>query len=69
MPVLPRTVSNKSKPVILSRGRMCAALMHWFDTDSREASVGDDGHRIDWMRAIFLPELTREPAERSELQA
>ena len=52
MPVPPRTVSNTPKSVSRSRGRLIAALTHWFDTDTREASIGDDGHRIDWMRAI-----------------
>ena len=52
MPVLPPTVSNTPKSESRYRGRLIAALTHWFDTDTRDASVGDDGDRIDWMRAI-----------------
>ena len=52
MPVLPPTVSNTPKSESRYRGRLIAALTHWFDTDTRDASVGDDGDRIDWLRAI-----------------
>lgn len=60
MPVPPTTVSNTPKSASAPRARLLAALTHWFDTEASETEVGNDGNRIDWMRAIpFLSDAPR----------
>jgi hypothetical protein len=70
MPVPPPTVSNTSKPAALSCGCSHIALPHWFDTDTRNASVDDDGiSPIAAAVVVALYALTRVPTARNELQA
>lgn len=55
MPVLRSNDTSASKshaaPSAM-RGRIRSALTRWFDTGAVDAEPGNDGDRVDWMRAI-----------------
>ncbi len=54
VPTLPNSESPHAsqQQTDAASGRLRAALRRWFDTDGGEAEAGNDGDRIDWMRAI-----------------
>ncbi len=54
VPNLPNSESPHAsqQQTAAASGHLRAALRRWFDTDGGETETGNDGDRVDWMRAI-----------------